>query len=76
MVVVMFAVLLIVTAINQVWKLSAHAAVAAGSMSVLIITFGPALAPSPALVALVDGSRVRLGDHTVGQVPRHRITAG
>ncbi|WP_332261483.1 hypothetical protein [Micromonospora chokoriensis] len=68
MVVVMFAVLLIVTAINQVWKLSAHAAVAGGSMSVLIIVFGPALIPSLAIVALVGWSRVRLGDHTIGQV--------
>ena len=68
MVVVMFAVLLIVTAINQAWKLSAHAAVTAGSMGVLVIVFGPALIPSLALVALVGWSRVRLGDHTVGQV--------
>ncbi|MGC4806132.1 phosphatase PAP2 family protein [Micromonospora sp. DT233] len=68
MVVVMFAVLLIVTAINQAWKLSAHAAVAAGSVSVLVIVFGPALVPAAALVALVGWSRVRLGDHTVSQV--------
>lgn len=68
MVVVMFAVLLIVTAINQAWKLSAHAAVTAGSVAVLVIVFGPALVPSAALVALVGWSRVRLGDHTVSQV--------
>ncbi|MFF5175411.1 phosphatase PAP2 family protein [Micromonospora sp. NPDC000089] len=68
MVVVMFAVLLVVTAINQVWKLSAHAAVAAGSVSVLIIVFGPALIPALALVALVGWSRVRLGDHLTSQV--------
>ncbi|SCF23184.1 hypothetical protein GA0070612_5116 [Micromonospora chokoriensis] len=68
MVVVMFAVLLIVTAINQAWKLSAHAAVASGSMCVLIIVFGAALIPSLAIVVLVGWSRVRLGDHTIGQV--------
>ncbi|MGC4897275.1 hypothetical protein [Micromonospora sp. DT31] len=68
MVVVMFAVLLIVTAINRVWKPSAHAAVAAGSISVLVIAFGPALVPSLALVALVGWSRLRLGDHTTRQV--------
>ncbi|WP_374224195.1 hypothetical protein [Micromonospora sp. C97] len=68
MVVVMFAVLLIVTAINQLWKLSAHAAVVGGSMSVLTIVFGPALIPSLAIVVLVGWSRVRLGDHTIGQV--------
>ncbi|MFC4144750.1 phosphatase PAP2 family protein [Micromonospora mangrovi] len=68
MVVVMLAVLLVVTAINQAWKLSAHSAVAAGSVSVLIIVFGPALSPSLAIVALVCWSRVRLRDHTIGQV--------
>ncbi|MBY8870523.1 hypothetical protein K7640_01545 [Micromonospora sp. PLK6-60] len=68
MVVVMFAVLLVVTVVNQVWKLSAHAAVAAGSAVVLIIVFGPALVPSLAVVAVVGWSRVRLGDHTTSQV--------
>ncbi|WFE36684.1 hypothetical protein [Micromonospora sp. WMMD975] len=68
MVVVMFAVLLVVTAVNQVWKLSAHAAVVAGSTAVLVVVLGPALLPALALVALVGWSRVRLGDHTTGQV--------
>jgi membrane-associated phospholipid phosphatase len=68
MVVVMFAVLLIVTAINQAWKLSAHAAVSAGSASVLIVVFGPILAVALLLVALVGWSRVQLRDHTAGQV--------
>ncbi|GGM26098.1 MULTISPECIES: phosphatase PAP2 family protein [Micromonospora] len=69
MVVVMLAVLLVVTAINLVWKLSAHAAVSAASATVLVVVFGwvllPALAP---VVALVGWSRVRLRDHTTGQV--------
>ncbi len=68
MVVVMFTVLLVVTAINQVWKLSAHAAVAAGSASVLVIVFGSALVLSFLVVALVGWSRVQLRDHTLGQV--------
>ncbi|TDB81465.1 phosphatase PAP2 family protein [Micromonospora sp. KC721] len=68
MVVVMFAVLLVVTAVNQVWKLSAHAAVSAGSVSVLVILFGPALLTLAGLVALIGWSRVRLGDHTTAQV--------
>ena len=68
MVVVMFAVLLVTTAINQVWKLSAHAAVSAGSVGVLVSVFGPALLVAFLVVALVGWSRVRLEDHTVGQV--------
>lgn len=68
MVVVMFAVLLAVTLVNQVWKLSAHTAVSAGSAGVLIAVFGPALAAAFAVVALIGWSRVRLGDHTAGQV--------
>ncbi len=68
MVVVMLAVLAAVTAVNQVWKLSAHAAVSAGSVAVLIVLFGLLAVPLLALVALVGWSRVRLGDHTLGQV--------
>ncbi|MEU6078388.1 phosphoesterase PA-phosphatase [Micromonospora sp. NPDC047074] len=68
MVVVMFALGLAVTAANLVWKLSIHAAVAAGSAAVLVIEFGPALLASVPVVALVGWSRVRLRDHTVAQV--------
>nr|WP_238161653.1 hypothetical protein [Micromonospora endolithica] len=68
MVVVMFGVGLMVTLVNQVWKLSVHAAVAAGSVAVLVVLFGPALVPAVALVGLVGWSRVRLADHTPGQV--------
>ncbi|MEH0935489.1 phosphatase PAP2 family protein [Micromonospora psammae] len=68
MVVVMFAVLLVVTAVNQIWKLSAHAAVSAGATAVLVVLFGPALLPAFGLVALIGWSRVRLGDHSTGQV--------
>lgn len=68
MVVVMFAVLLIVTAINQFWKLSAHAAVTAASATVLVIIFGAALVAAFLITAVVGWSRVRLRDHTLGQV--------
>lgn len=68
MVVVMSAVLLVVSAVNQMWKLSAHAAVAAGSAAVLVVVFGPALLALAGLVALVGWSRVRLADHTPAQV--------
>jgi hypothetical protein len=68
MVVVMFVVLLVTTAINEIWKLSAHAAVSAGSASVLVVVFGPALVISFLVVALVGWSRVQLRDHTAAQV--------
>ncbi|MCZ7421994.1 phosphoesterase PA-phosphatase [Verrucosispora sp. WMMA2121] len=68
MVVVMFALGLAVTLVNLVWKLSIHAAVAAGSAAVLVIVFGPALLLAAAGVVLVTWSRVELGEHTVGQV--------
>lgn len=60
--------LLGVAVVNQVWKLSAHAAVAAGSATVLAMVFGPVLLLAGLPVALVGWSRVRLGDHTAGQV--------
>jgi hypothetical protein len=68
MMLVMFAVGVAATAVNQVWKLSFHAAVSAGSAAVLVIVFGPALLVSAAVVAAVAWSRVRLADHTGGQV--------
>lgn len=68
MVVVLFVVGVMITVINQVWKLSAHTAVSAGSAAVLTLVFGPALLVSFLVVALVAWSRVRLRDHTVGQV--------
>ncbi|MFD6563058.1 phosphoesterase PA-phosphatase [Micromonospora profundi] len=68
MVVVMFVLGLAVTAANLVWKLSIHAAVAAGSAAVLVIEFGPQLLFSIPVVVLVCWSRVRLDEHTVSQV--------
>ncbi|MCS7477988.1 hypothetical protein ACFFQW_48085 [Umezawaea endophytica] len=50
------------------WKVSVHAAVAAGALAVAVVVFGPwTLVLAPA-VALVGWSRVALGHHTVGQV--------
>ncbi|KUJ44862.1 phosphoesterase PA-phosphatase [Micromonospora maris] len=68
MVVVMLAIGVAVTVVNLFWKLSIHAAVAAGSAAVLVIEFGPTLLVSVPVVALVGWSRVRLGEHTTGQV--------
>jgi hypothetical protein len=68
MVVVMFVVGLGATLVNHYWKLSIHAAVAAGSVAVLVLVFGPGLLPGILLVALVGWSRVVLRDHTTAQV--------
>jgi membrane-associated phospholipid phosphatase len=68
LVVVMLVVLFGIGFVNLAWKLSAHAAVAAGSVTVLIMTFGPALSAAAVLVALIGWSRVRLRDHTATQV--------
>ncbi|MGC5054755.1 phosphoesterase PA-phosphatase [Micromonospora sp. DT48] len=68
MVVVMFGLGLAVTLVNLVWKLSIHAAVAAGSGAVLVIVFGAKLLLAAPAVVLVGWSRVVLRDHTVGQV--------
>lgn len=68
MVVVMFAGLLMIAAVNQVWKLSAHTAVGAGAVSVLVMVFGVALLPAALVVVAVGWSRVYLRDHTPAQV--------
>jgi membrane-associated phospholipid phosphatase len=49
------------------WKLSVHSAAASGTVAILALTFGPALALTVPTVALVAWSRVRLGDHTPAQ---------
>ena len=50
------------------WKISAHAAIAAGAATVLLLVFGaPMLAAWP-VVALVAWSRIQVGDHTPAQV--------
>jgi membrane-associated phospholipid phosphatase len=51
------------------WKISVHAAIAAGAATVLSLLFGAAagLAAWP-LVALIAWSRVEVGDHTPAQV--------
>jgi membrane-associated phospholipid phosphatase len=50
------------------WKISVHAAIAAGAATVLTLVFGPALLVAWPLVALVAWSRVQVGDHTTAQV--------
>jgi membrane-associated phospholipid phosphatase len=50
------------------WKISVHAAIAAGAATVLLLVFGPALLAAWPLVALIAWSRVQVGDHTPAQV--------
>lgn len=50
------------------WKVSFHAAVAAGAVAILALTYGPWVLLAAPLVALVAWSRVVLGDHTTAQV--------
>jgi membrane-associated phospholipid phosphatase len=50
------------------WKISVHAAIAAGAATVLTLVFGPALLAVWPLVAVIAWSRVQVGDHTTAQV--------
>jgi membrane-associated phospholipid phosphatase len=50
------------------WKISVHAAIAAGAATVLTLVFGPALLAAWPLVVLIAWSRVQVGDHTPAQV--------
>jgi membrane-associated phospholipid phosphatase len=64
----MLASVAVLAAITTVWKISIHCAVAAGSVTILALLFGPALLPAYALVALTAWSRVVVKDHTFAQV--------
>jgi membrane-associated phospholipid phosphatase len=50
------------------WKISVHAAIAAGAATVLLLVFGPALLVVWPLVAVIAWCRVQVGDHTPAQV--------
>ena len=58
----------VLAGITTVWKISIHCAVAAGSVTILTLLFGPWLVPAYLLVALTAWSRVVLKDHTAAQV--------
>jgi len=66
----MLATLAILAAITIVgrWKVSVHSAVWAGIAAMLTMTFGLAAAPTFLLVPIVMWGRVRVRDHTPGQV--------
>jgi membrane-associated phospholipid phosphatase len=50
------------------WKISVHAAIAAGAATVLLLVFGPALLAAWPVPAVIAWSRIQLGDHTPAQV--------
>lgn len=66
----MFATLVVsvVITFGMNWKVSMHAAVAAGGVVILVVAYGTWLWLAAAAAVLVSWSRVRLGDHTTGQV--------
>jgi membrane-associated phospholipid phosphatase len=64
----MLASVAVLAAITTVWKISIHCAVASGSVTILVLLFGPALTPAYLLVALTAWSRVVVKDHTAAQV--------
>lgn len=60
--------LLVTGAITVTWKISMHAAVAAGAVAVLALVYGPVLWLLTLVVAAISWSRVAVGDHTPAQV--------
>ena len=76
----MLAGLVVTTVITLVWKISVHAAVAAGTVVILVLVYGPVLHVVWVAALAVAWSRVRLGDHTVAQVlgglPMGGVVAG
>lgn len=64
----MVAGLLLTLLVTLVWKVSIHAAVAAGAVVILALVFGPGWHVLWVLAGLVGWSRVELHDHTPAQV--------
>ncbi|MER7007749.1 phosphoesterase PA-phosphatase [Dactylosporangium sp. NPDC000555] len=60
--------LVVAAAVNHWWKMSVHAAVAAGSVVILALVYGWPLLTVVPLVGAIGWSRVELKDHTWPQV--------
>lgn len=60
--------LLVTGVITTAWKISMHAAVAAGAVAVLALVYSPIVWALSLVVAAIAWSRVALGDHTPAQV--------
>ncbi len=58
----------VLAVITTVWKISIHCAVAAGSVAILALTYGPLVLLGYGLVAVLGWARVEVKDHTVAQV--------
>lgn len=54
--------------VTQVWKVSIHASVAAGTAAILLQVFGAAALPAIPAVAVIAWARTKTGDHTPAQV--------
>jgi len=64
----MLASVAVLAAITLVWKISIHCAVAAGSVTILALVYGPLVFCGYLLVGLLGWSRVAVGDHATSQV--------
>lgn len=64
----MAAGLVVSLGVTLLWKISVHAATAAGAAVILLLVFGPSLWPCLAIPPLVGWSRVEVRDHTAAQV--------
>ena len=64
----MLAGLVVSLLVSLFWKMSIHAGVAAGSLVILVLMFGPALLILLPVVALVGWARIQVGDHNPAQV--------
>ena len=68
LVVAMLVSLVVVLAITTVWKVSLHTAVPSGAIATLALAYGPWMLLLCPAVPIIGWSRVRLRDHTLGQV--------
>lgn len=68
LVLAMLCCLVLALAVTQVWKISLHSAITAGTAAILVVTFGPWFWSGLAAIALVSWSRWVTGDHTPAQV--------
>jgi hypothetical protein len=53
--------------VTLVWKISIHAAVVSGAVTILVLVFGPPALVSAPLVPVVCWARVAVRDHTLAQ---------
>lgn len=64
----MVTVLIACVVITKWWKVSLHATVAGGAVATVVLIYGWVMAVLVPLVVLVAWARVRVADHTAGQV--------